>query len=105
MFSTIAPHPSRTRPRQRHHRGRPDANDLDAAYNLVTVDARTNRSKGDQVPADWFTPLLDARCTHTANSGATRLGWKLVADDRERRALAETASGCGQGSITYEAVP
>ncbi|MFJ8896935.1 HNH endonuclease family protein [Leifsonia sp. NPDC102414] len=60
------------------------ANDLDAESSLVAVTARTNRSKADQDPADWLTPLLDARCTYAADWVATKLRWKLAVDDRER---------------------
>ncbi|MGW6214874.1 HNH endonuclease family protein [Streptomyces sp. NPDC055109] len=81
------------------------ANDLDAENSLVAVTARTNRSKADQDPADWLPPLLDARCTYTADWVATKLRWKLSVDDRERVVLAEIAAGCGQESITYEAAP
>ncbi|WP_326844171.1 HNH endonuclease family protein (plasmid) [Streptomyces sp. NBC_01558] len=81
------------------------ANDLGADTSLVAVTARTNRSKADQDPAEWLPPLLDARCTYAADWVATKLRWKLSVDDRERKALAEIAAGCGQESVTYETAP
>lgn len=81
------------------------ANDLGADRSLVAVTARSNRSKADQDPADWMPPLLDARCTYTADWVATKLRWQLAVDDRERAALSEIAAGCGQESVDYEQVP
>ncbi|MFE7033616.1 HNH endonuclease family protein [Streptomyces sp. NPDC057621] len=81
------------------------ANDLDAERSLVAVSARTNRAKADRDPADWTPPLADARCTYTADWVATKLRWQLAADDRERAALTELASGCGQESVDYQPAP
>ncbi|GHH68192.1 hypothetical protein FHS35_009256 [Streptomyces umbrinus] len=81
------------------------ANDLGADRSLVAVTARSNRSKADQDPADWMPPLLDARCTYTAEWVATKLRWQLAVDDRERSALSEIAEGCGQETVDYEQAP
>ena len=81
------------------------ANDLDADRSLVAVTASTNRSKGDQDPADWLPPLASARCTYTVDWVATKLRWGLTVDSRERTALAGLADGCDGQTVEYEVAP
>jgi hypothetical protein len=81
------------------------ANDLDAERSLVAVTARTNRSKGDQDPADWLPPAASARCTYTVDWVATKLRWALTVDSRERTALEGLADGCAGQTVEYEVAP
>ncbi|MFI9630373.1 HNH endonuclease family protein [Streptomyces sp. NPDC052042] len=81
------------------------ANDLGADRSLVAVTARTNRSKGDKDPADWMPPAESAKCTYLADWTATKLRWKLTADDRERSALEKLATNCSDTVVKYEVAP
>lgn len=78
------------------------ANDLDAERTLVAVTARTNRSKGDQDPAEWLPPLVSARCTYLADWTATKLRWGLTADTKERTALRKLAADCPDTTVAYK---
>ncbi|MEV7722346.1 HNH endonuclease family protein [Streptomyces sp. NPDC088184] len=80
------------------------ANDLDAERSLVAVTAKTNRSKGDKDPSDWMPPANSAKCTYLADWAATKLRWKLTADDKERAALERLAAGCSN-TVKYEVAP
>jgi hypothetical protein len=81
------------------------ANDLDAERSLVAVTTSTNRSKGDQDPADWLPPAAGARCTYTVDWVATKLRWGLTVDTRERTALAGLADGCAGQTVEYQPAP
>lgn len=70
------------------------ANDLDAPASLVAVTARTNRSKGDQDPADWLPPSAAARCQYLTEWLTTKLCWGLAADQAERDTLTDLVGGC-----------
>ncbi|APB01272.1 hypothetical protein NS506_07252 [Nocardia seriolae] len=68
------------------------ANDVD--YNLLAVDGKANRDKGDRTPGDWLPP---ARADHCFYAGkyllvASRYGLPVTAADRD--ALARVARGC-----------
>ncbi|WP_327350084.1 HNH endonuclease family protein [Streptomyces sp. NBC_01321] len=81
------------------------ANDLGSERSLVAVTAKTNRSKADKDPADWMPPAESAKCTYLADWTATKLRWKLTADDKERSALEELAKGCTAAVVKYEVAP
>ncbi|WP_442818685.1 hypothetical protein [Streptomyces sp. NBC_01320] len=70
------------------------ADDLDADRSLVAVTAKTNRSKADRDPAEWLPQAASAQRTYGADWVATKLRWKLAADDKERLALEKLAAGC-----------
>lgn len=71
------------------------ANDLGFHGSLVAVSASTNRSKGDQDPADW-TPPAGYRCRYVTEWVSVKHRWNLAVDSREKNALASLASGCSQ---------
>ncbi|MFJ3083004.1 HNH endonuclease family protein [Streptomyces halstedii] len=81
------------------------ANDLDAERSLVAVTARTNRQKGDKDPSDWLPPAVGAQCTYGADWVATKLRWKLQADEKEIAALEKLAAGCTDTVVVYEVAP
>ncbi|MFE3946719.1 HNH endonuclease family protein [Streptomyces sp. NPDC059118] len=78
------------------------ANDLGAERSLVAVTAKTNRSKADKDPSEWMPPANSAKCTYLADWTATKLRWKLSADDKERAALENLAAGCSNTVVKYE---
>ncbi|MFE7357442.1 HNH endonuclease family protein [Streptomyces sp. NPDC057543] len=80
------------------------ANDLGAERSLVAVTAKTNRSKADKDPSEWMPPAVSAKCTYLADWTATKLRWKLTADDKERAALEKLAKGC-TNTVKYEVAP
>jgi hypothetical protein len=75
-------------------RRRAYANDLGAERSLVAVTAKSNRSKADRDPAQWWVPSGDASCTYLADWTATKRRWGLTIDPAERDALLERAAGC-----------
>ncbi|MEV7737838.1 DUF1524 domain-containing protein [Streptomyces sp. NPDC088921] len=66
------------------------ANDLDAERSLVAVPARTNRSKADQDPAEWLSPLAEARCL-CRGLRSHQAPLEPTVDDTERTALVRLA--------------
>jgi hypothetical protein len=81
------------------------ANDLGAERSLVAVTAKTNRSKADKDPSEWLPPAASAQCTYGADWVATKLRWKLTADDKERTALQDLAKDCADTVVKYEVAP
>ncbi|MFB6878384.1 HNH endonuclease family protein [Streptomyces sp. NPDC056323] len=81
------------------------ANDLGAERSLVAVTAKTNRSKADKDPSEWMPPADSAKCTYLADWTATKLRWKLSADDKERAALETLAKDCSDTAVKYEVAP
>ena len=75
------------------------ANDLGVGWALVAVTAASNRSKGDQDPADWLPPLRSDRCTYLVDWVAVKIRWNLSVDPVERRALLQDARGCGSARV------
>ncbi|MGW1411002.1 HNH endonuclease family protein [Streptomyces sp. NPDC002403] len=81
------------------------ANDLGADRSLVSVTAKTNRSKADRDPAEWLPPASSAQCTYGADWVGTKLRWKLTSDDKERAALEKLAKDCADTVVKYEVAP
>ncbi len=75
------------------------ANDLGVPWALFAVTASSNRSKGDQDPAEWLPPLKSDRCTYVVDWVAVKIRWGLSVDPTERRALLADAAGCGNTRI------
>ncbi len=75
------------------------ANDLGVPWALFAVTASSNRSKGDQDPAEWLPPLESDRCTYVVDWVAVKTRWGLSVDPTERRALLADAAGCGNTRI------
>lgn len=69
------------------------ANDLDSPQ-LIAVTASSNRSKGDQDPADWQPPNAAYRCTYAAMWVAVKSGWGLTLQQAEKDTLTQVLRGC-----------
>ncbi|MFE6985785.1 HNH endonuclease family protein [Streptomyces griseus] len=78
------------------------ANDLSADRSLVAVTAKTNRSKADRDPSQWMPPATSATCTYLVDWTATKLRWRLAADEAEQAALLELAEPCTDSTVEYE---
>lgn len=76
------------------------ANDLGDPRALIAVTAATNRSKGDQDPADWMPDATSYHCTYVADWVAVKIRWSLFADRGEKAALEDIAGGCDNPVIT-----
>ncbi|GAA2225210.1 hypothetical protein GCM10010104_16280 [Streptomyces indiaensis] len=81
------------------------ANDQGHEASLVAVTARSNRSKADQDPAQWLPPAADAHCRYAGEWVATKLGWRLAADELELGALRELGGACPGQTVAYELAP
>jgi hypothetical protein len=68
------------------------ANDLGVSWALIAVSAASNRSKGDQDPAEWLPPSVGYRCQYLVIWVAIKARWDLTIDPAEKAASAsETA--------------
>jgi hypothetical protein len=76
------------------------ANDLGYAGSLIAVTASSNRSKGDQDPAQWLPPRVSYRCTYVSEWIAVKWRWRLKVDATEQAALRVQVSACGNPRIT-----
>ncbi|MFI8007906.1 hypothetical protein [Streptomyces sp. NPDC086010] len=54
------------------------------------------------VPATWLPPADTAHCTYGADWTATKLGWGLTADDKERAALLELAEAGPDTTVQFD---
>ena len=75
------------------------ANDLGYAGSLIAVTASSNRSKGDQDPAEWLPPRTAYRCTYVSEWIAVKWRWRLTVDSAERASLRVLANSCGNPRI------
>ena len=75
------------------------ANDLGYAGSLIAVTASSNRSKGDQDPAEWLPPRTAYRCTYVSEWIAVKWRWRLSVDPSERASLRVLANSCGNPRI------
>ena len=69
------------------------ANDLERPQ-LHAVSANTNRSKGDQDPAQWKPPRHESWCTYAVDWIAVKSYWKLTVTTAEKAALADMLETC-----------
>jgi hypothetical protein len=76
------------------------ANDLGDPRALIAVTAATNRSKGDQDPADWMPDATSYHCTYVADWVAVKIRWSLFVDPAEKAAIEDVAAGCDDPEIT-----
>ncbi|MFI5987782.1 HNH endonuclease family protein [Streptomyces sp. NPDC051555] len=81
------------------------ANDQASPLTLIAVTAKSNRSKADKDPAQWLPPAGGYHCEYAAQWTATKLRWKLTADDAERQALLGLAEDCPTTTVVYEPAP
>lgn len=75
------------------------ANDLGYAGSLIAVTASSNRSKGDQDPAEWLPPRTAYRCTYVSEWVAVKWRWRLTVDSSEQAALRVLVDACGNPRI------
>ena len=71
------------------------ANDLAYGRSLIAVTASSNRSKGEQDPAEWLPPRTDYRCRYVSSWIGVKYRWKLSVDSSEQAALRVLATNCG----------
>lgn len=75
------------------------ANDLGYAGSLIAVTASSNRSKGDQDPAEWLPPRTAYRCTYVSEWISVKWRWRLTVDSSEQASLRVLANSCGNPRI------
>lgn len=75
------------------------ANDLGYAGSLIAVTASSNRSKGDQDPAEWLPPRTSYRCTYVSEWIAVKWRWRLSIDSREQASLRVLVNSCGNPRV------
>lgn len=75
-------------------RRRAYANDLGSGRSLRAVSASSNRSKGDDDPAQWLPPRTAFRCAYARQWVATKVRWHLSVNTAERRALHQLLAAC-----------
>jgi hypothetical protein len=69
------------------------ANDLNHPQ-LFAVTAASNRSKGDQDPAQWKPPAEAYWCTYAKNYVEVKAAYQLSVDQKEHDALASMLAAC-----------
>jgi hypothetical protein len=74
------------------------ANDLGYPNSLVAVTASSNRSKGDQDPAEWKPPTQTFWCDYATWWATVKIRWSLTADQAEVDTLRNMLNSCGGGS-------
>lgn len=74
------------------------ANDLGDARTLVAVTASSNRSKGDQDPAEWMP--AERGCRYVREFVAVKIRWSLSVNPAEKRFLADKAASCKDVTLT-----
>lgn len=70
------------------------ANDLGYSDSLIAVSASSNRSKGDQDPADWMPPNTADTCRYTKAWVGVKYRWRLAVDTTEKAAISRTLRDC-----------
>jgi hypothetical protein len=70
------------------------ANDLATSPQLLAVTPATNRSKGDQDPADWRPPSQSYYCRYAADWTKVKTVWGLTVREPEKAALTEMLATC-----------
>ena len=76
------------------------ANDVGDPRSLVAVSASSNRSKGDQDPAQWMPPRKRAGCRYIRDWITVKIRWHLTADRAEKRFLVHKADHCRDARMT-----
>lgn len=79
------------------------ANDLGYAGSLIAVTASSNRSKGDQDPAQWLPPRISYRCTYVSEWIVVKWRWRLTVDPAEKAALRVQITACGDPRVSLPA--
>jgi putative cell wall-binding protein len=73
------------------------ANDISTGYSLQAVTSNVNESKGDDDPATWMPPAVDAACRYDQDWVLVKYKWNLTIDAAEKSAIAAqfALNGCG----------
>ncbi|MDO8733388.1 MAG: HNH endonuclease family protein [Actinomycetota bacterium] len=70
------------------------ANDLGYANSLNAVSASSNRSKGEQDPAEWMPPRAGDACRYAKAWVGVKYRWRLAVDTTEKSALVHILRAC-----------
>jgi hypothetical protein len=62
--------------------------------NLLAVDAKLNRQKGDGDAATWLPPYKSYRCTYVARQVMIKVKYKLWVTPPEKAAISKLLDGC-----------
>jgi hypothetical protein len=62
--------------------------------NLLAVDAKLNRQKGDGDAATWLPPLKSYRCEYVARQVAVKAKYSLWVTSAEKNAITRVLSSC-----------
>jgi hypothetical protein len=62
--------------------------------NLLAVDAKLNRQKGDSDAATWLPPYKSYRCTYVARQISVKSKYKLWVTPPEKAAISKLLDGC-----------
>lgn len=62
--------------------------------NLLAVDAKLNRQKGDGDAATWLPPYKSYRCTYVARQVSVKSKYKLWVTPPEKAAISKLLDGC-----------
>ena len=62
--------------------------------NLLAVDAKLNRQKGDGDAATWLPPYKSYRCTYVARQVSVKAKYKLWVTAAEKTAISNLLTGC-----------
>lgn len=76
------------------------ANDLADERTLRAVTASSNRSKGDQDPAEWLPRAGAFVCQYAADWVTVKVRWDLAADPDERAVVEDVLAGCPAEEIS-----
>lgn len=72
------------------------ANDLGYRWSLIAVSASSNRSKGEQDPAEWMPPRRSYGCKYLRHWVGVKYRWGLSVDRQEKAFLATGLASCKQ---------
>ncbi|CAM5663096.1 HNH endonuclease OS=Streptomyces alboniger OX=132473 GN=CP975_14295 PE=4 SV=1 [Streptomyces alboniger] len=73
--------------------------------NLLAVDARTNRGKGDGDTATWLPPNKGYRCAYVAGQVAVKKKYGVWVTGAERDAMKKVLAGCPGEKLPVGAAP
>lgn len=75
------------------------ANFANDPLNLVAVDAKLNRQKGDGDAATWLPPLKSYRCEYVSRQIAVKYKYSLWVTSPEKKAIARVLEKCPEQKI------
>jgi hypothetical protein len=75
------------------------ANFANDPLNLLAVDAKLNRQKGDGDAATWLPPLKSYRCEYVSRQVAVKYKYSLWVTSPEKKAIARVLEKCPEQKI------